>query len=274
MRRSQSCVLEPSGSMSISSSRRIGDQRLDRAPVGQADRVGRRHDDQARHSAAGGRPRRSGAPARTARRRPTGRGRCPAGRSCRRACRRCGPPRTAPARRRARTRACPFPGLPTNMTSASRWPARWARSRGDAALDPVEVAHARLGAQVAQLVVDRRGDDAAARDVVVVDDHEAPGRLAVGGQVERERLLQSPGPRPRRRAGRCGPSRAGLPTRDGVDDLVDLVDAHRHRRGAELQLVVAPGDERLLAQPDDVGPQPRRPAAACSTWLITSPRVT
>ena len=87
--------------------------------------------------------------------------------------------------------ACPVPALPTNITSAARWPWRWVRS---AAVTPpstqLKSRVRRLGAQVAQLVGDRGGDDAAARHVVAVDDHEAPGRLAVGRQVERHRLPQ------------------------------------------------------------------------------------
>jgi len=116
---------------------------------------------------------------------------------------------------------------------------------GDATLDPVEVARARLGAQVAQLVGDRRGDDTAARDVVTVDDHEAPRRLAVAGQVEAtgcrvSRITSATSWRPMKSLS------SACPISDAIDHLEDLVDAHRHRRRAELELVVAAGDERLL----------------------------
>ena len=166
--------------------------------------------------------------------------------------------RTAPSRARARSVCLPAPALPTNMTSAARWPWRCARSA--AVTPPWTQLKSRVRASARRSrrsSDDGRGDDAAAGDVVAVDDDEAPGRLAVGRQVEGDRLPQLEHRRRRRRGGRRGPSSSALSASAGVDDLVDLVDAHRQRRRAELELVVAPGDERLLAQPDHVRAQAR-----------------
>ena len=86
-----------------------------------------------------------------------------------------------------------------------------------------------------------------------------PGRLAVRRQIERDRLLQSPASTS---ATSCRPTLSFSSRRVQLAlasiTLLILCEPHRHRRRAELQLVVAPGDERLLAQPDHVGLQARR----------------
>ena len=58
----------------------------------------------------------------------------------------------------------------------------------DAAVDPREIAQSRFTAQSVLIVGNGSGDDAAASNVVTIDDNESAGGFAFAGQVKRDWL--------------------------------------------------------------------------------------
>jgi hypothetical protein len=128
-----------------------------------------------------------------------------------------------------------------------------AADRRDEAARPVARPELALEPPLAEVVGHHLAHDAAACDVVAVDDDEPAGGLEIGGGVERDRLAGA-----QHQIGDVVPVDLllrGAVEVGGVEHPVDLVDGHLGGGGSQLELVAAARRHRRASQPEQVDPQ-------------------